>query len=84
MVLWNVCLFSDWDDTRVKERVGLFPSGGNTKNITQKYTFCFFWKLQWDVELLAELFFRFSALSPNTSVEFLGRMLSVAFFDESI
>ena len=83
MVLWNVCLFSDWDDTWVKERVGLFPSGGNTMNITQKYTFCFFLKLQWDVELLAELFLRFSALSPNTSVEILGRMLSVAFFDES-
>ena len=65
MVLWNVCLFSDWDDTRVKERVGLFPSGGNTKNITQKYTFCFFWKLQWDVELLAEFFKIFSLESKH-------------------
>ena len=36
------------------------PSGGNIKDVTQKYIFCFLWKLQWDVELLAELLEIFS------------------------
>ena len=49
-----------WDDTRVEERVGLFLSGGNTKNVIQKYTFCFLWKLLSDVERLAEFFEIFS------------------------
>ena len=75
-----------WDITRVEEGESVsFPVVRvKIPRISHKNShYAFFGSCNGMLNFL-QSFLRFSALSLNTSVQFLRRMLSVAFFDESV